>query len=353
MKKEIVINDKKIGFNTEPYIIAELSGNHNGDINRAIKLIDAAVASGANAIKLQTYTADTITIDSNRSEFLVKGGPWSGQKLYDLYKEASTPWDWHPTIFKYAKQKNIHCFSSPFDDSAVDFLSRLSAPAYKIASFELVDIPLIKKASSQNKPLIMSTGVADYDEINEACVTASKFGADGYALLHCISDYPSQPKDMKLKTIQELKSRFDVPIGLSDHSLGSTVAVAAITLGATIIEKHITLSRSDGGPDSSFSSEPEEFKNLVKDCKNIFKANTSEPKNLSGTSKSNAIFRRSIFVVKDMKKGEVFSKENIRSIRPGLGIKPKYFDEILGKKASIDLERGEPLSWEKIITCKQ
>ena len=349
MKKEIVIKDKKIGFNTEPYIIAELSGNHNGDINRAIKLIDAAVASGAHAIKLQTYTADTLTIDSNRSEFLIKGGPWSGQKLYDLYKQASTPWDWHPTIFQYAKQKNIHCFSSPFDDSAVDFLKRLSAPAYKIASFEMVDLPLIKKASSQNKPLIMSTGVADYDEITEACNTASKFGADGYALLHCVSDYPSQPKDMKLKTIQELKSHFNVPVGLSDHSLGSTVAVAAVSLGATIIEKHITLSRSEGGPDSSFSSEPEEFKKLVQDCKNIFKANTSQPKNLSGTSKSNAIFRRSIFVVKNMKKGELFSRENIRSIRPGVGLKPKFLEEIIGKKASMDLERGEPLSWEKII----
>ena len=350
MKKELVINDNKIGFDTEPYIIAELSGNHNGDINRAIKLIDAVVASGANAIKLQTYTADTLTIDSNRSEFIVKGGPWSGQKLYDLYKQASTPWDWHPTIFQYAKKKNIHCFSSPFDDSAVDFLDSLSAPAYKIASFEIVDIPLIKKASSKNKPLIMSTGVADYNEIGEACDAASKFGADGYALLHCISDYPSHAKDMKLKTIQELKSHFNVPIGLSDHTIGSTVAVAAITLGATIIEKHITLSRLDGGPDSTFSSEPDEFKKLVQDCKNIFKANKSDSNNVSGTSKSNAIFRRSIFVVKDMKKGEVFNKDNIRSIRPGLGLKPKFFDEILGKKASMDLERGEPLSWKKIIT---
>ena len=190
MKKELVINEKKIGFNTEPYIIAELSGNHNGDINRAIKLIDAAVVSGANAIKLQTYTADTITIDSNRSEFLVKGGPWSGQKLYDLYKEASTPWEWHPTIFKYAKQKKIHCFSSPFDTTAVDFLEKLSAPAYKIASFELVDIPLIKKAASKKKPLIMSTGVADYEEISDACITANNFGADGYACLLYTSPSP-------------------------------------------------------------------------------------------------------------------------------------------------------------------
>ena len=287
MKKEIVINNRKVGFNTEPYIIAELSGNHNGEINRAIKLIDAAVDSGANAIKLQTYTADTLTLDSNRSEFLIKGGPWDGQKLYDLYRKASTPWEWHPTIFKYAKQKKIHCFSSPFDNTAVDFLARLSAPAYKIASFELVDIPLIKKASSQNKPLIMSTGIADYDEINEACVTAKKHGADGYALLHCVSDYPSHPKDMQLKTIQELKHRFGVPIGLSDHSLGSTVAVAAIALGATIIEKHITLSRSDGGPDASFSSEPDEFKKLVEDCKNIFHALKSN-QNIQGIQKSNS-----------------------------------------------------------------
>ena len=350
MKKEITINDRTIGFNTKPYIIAELSGNHNGDINRAIKLIDAAVNSGADAIKLQTYTADTLTIDSNRPEFLIKGGPWDGKKLYDLYKEASTPWDWHPTIFKYAKQKKIHCFSSPFDNTAVDFLEKLSAPAYKIASFELVDIPLIKKAASKKKPLIMSTGVADYEEISDACVTANNFGADGYALLHCVSDYPSLPKEMQLKAIQQLKYRFDVPIGLSDHTIGSTVAVAAITLGATIIEKHITLSRLDGGPDASFSSEPDEFKTLVDDCKNIFQAVKSKPKNIPGIKKSNAIFRRSIFIIKDMKKGDVFSKENIKSIRPGFGIEPKFFDEILGKKASMDLVRGEPLSWEKIIT---
>ena len=299
---------------------------------------------------MQTYTADTLTIDSNRPEFLIKGGPWDGKKLYDLYKEASTPWDWHPTIFKYAKQKKIHCFSSPFDNTAVDFLEKLSAPAYKIASFELVDIPLIKKAASKKKPLIMSTGVADYEEISDACITANNFGADGYALLHCVSDYPSLPKEMQLKAIQQLKYHFDVPIGLSDHTIGSTVAVAAITLGATIIEKHITLSRLDGGPDASFSSEPDEFKILVDDCKNIFQAVKSKPKNIPGIKKSNAIFRRSIFIIKDMKKGDVFSKETIKSIRPGFGIEPKFFDEILGKKASMDLVRGEPLSWEKIIT---
>ena len=253
-------------------------------------------------------------------------------------------------LFEYAKEKKIHCFSSPFDNSAVDFLDNLCSPAYKIASFELVDLPLVKKVASKNKPLIMSTGVADFDEIREACVTAKNFGADGFALLHCVSEYPSQPKDMKLKNIQELKSRFNVPIGLSDHTLGTTVAIAAIALGATIIEKHITLSRSDGGPDACFSSEPEEFKQLVQDCKNIFKAISNKVENIKGEKKSNAIFRRSIFVVKDIKKGEKFNKENVKSIRPGLGIPPKFFEKILGKEASVDLKRGEPLSWKKIMS---
>ncbi len=349
MKNNIKINDVRIGFNSPPYIIAELSGNHNGDINRAIKLIDAASEAGANAIKLQTYTADTITINSDRPEFKIKSGLWAGKNLYELYSEASTPWNWHETLFKYAEKKNIHCFSSPFDGSAVDFLDQLASPAYKIASFELIDLPLVQKAASKGKPLIMSTGVADFEEINDACIAAKNAGANGYALLHCVSEYPAQPKDMRLATINELKSKFEVPIGLSDHTLGSTMAVAAIALGATIIEKHITLNRSAGGPDASFSLEPKEFKKLVEDCGSTYEALSQGYDNRPGKKKSNAIFRRSLFVTKDIEAGEILNETNIRSIRPGMGIPPKHLNEIIGKRAKIDLSRGEPLSWEKII----
>ena len=348
MDKYITINNFTIGQNTPPYIIAELSGNHNGNINRALDLIDAASDAGANAVKLQTYTANTITINSDRPEFVIKSGLWAGRNLYELYSEASTPWDWHQRLFKHAKEKNIHCFSSPFDPSAVDFLDKLSSPAFKISSFELVDLPLIEKAASKGKPLIMSTGVADFNEISEACETAKNAGAIGYALLHCISDYPAQPKDMRLSTIKELGKHFNVPIGLSDHTLGSTMAVASIALGATIIEKHITLKRSDGGPDASFSLEPQEFRELVENCNNAYQALSQECDWGPGIQKSNAHFRRSLFVVKDIKAGEVFDTNNVRSIRPGMGIPPKYLKDVIGKIAKTNLKKGEPLCWEKI-----
>jgi len=348
VKNNIKIKDVTIGSNSPPYIIAELSGNHNGDINRAIRLIDAASDAGASAIKLQTYTADTITINSSRPEFMIKSGLWAGRNLYELYSEASTPWNWHETLFNYAEKKNIHCFSSPFDESAVDFLDQLSSPAFKIASFELVDLPLIQKAASKGKPLIMSTGVADFEEITDACITAKHSGADGYALLHCISEYPAQPKDMRLATIKELEAKFKVPIGLSDHTLGSTMAIASIALGATIIEKHITLNRSDGGPDADFSLEPEEFKRLVEDCSSAYEGLSQGYDNRPGIKKSNAIFRRSLFVTKDIKAGELLNETNVRSIRPGMGIPPKYLNDIIGKSAKINLSKGEPLSWEKI-----
>ncbi len=348
MKDNIIIEDFRIGLHTKPYIVAELSGNHNGDINRAIKLIDAASEAGANAVKLQTYTADTITIKSDRPEFMIKNGLWAGKNLYELYSEANTPWEWHESLFKYAAKKNIHCFSSPFDDSAVDFLNQLSSPAFKIASFELVDLPLIRKVASTGKPLIMSTGVADFNEIRDACDAARASGANGYSLLHCISQYPAQPIDMRLKTIGELKKKFKVPIGLSDHTLGSTMAVASIALGATIIEKHITLKRSDGGPDAEFSSEPNEFKQLVQDCNNAYAALSKGCDESPGVEKTNASFRRSLFVIKDIKAGEVLNKKNIKSIRPGMGIPPRYFNDVIGKTAKINLRKGEPLSWEKI-----
>ena len=349
MDSTIKINDTIIGKSTSPYIIAELSGNHNGNINRAMELIDAASDAGANAVKLQTYTADTITINSNRPEFMIKSGLWAGKNLYELYSEASTPWDWHEHLFKHAKEKKIDCFSSPFDPSAVDFLDELSSPAFKIASFELVDLPLIRKAASKGKPLIMSTGVADFNEISDACDAAKNSGANGYALLHCISDYPAQPKDMRLSTIQELRNHFKVPIGLSDHTLGSTMAVASIALGASIIEKHITLKRSDGGPDADFSLEPSEFQELVKNCKNAYEALSQECDWGPGIEKSNANFRRSLFVVRDIEAGETFNESNIRSIRPGMGIPPKNLVDIIGKTAKTSLKKGEPLHWEKII----
>ena len=349
MDSTIKINDSKIGGNSPPYIIAELSGNHNGSINRAIELIDAASDAGANAVKLQTYTADTITINSNRPEFMIESGLWAGKNLYELYSEASTPWDWHERLFNHAKEKKIDCFSSPFDPSAVDFLEKLSSPAFKIASFELVDLPLIQKAASKGKPLIMSTGVADFNEISDACNAAKNSGANGYALLHCISDYPAQPKDMRLSTIQELKKHFKVPIGLSDHTLGPTMAVASIALGASIIEKHITLKRSDGGPDASFSLEPAEFQELVENCKNAHEALSRKCDWGPGIEKSNANFRRSLFVVRDIEAGETFNEKNIRSIRPGMGIPPKNLKDIIGKTAKTSLKKGEPLHWKKII----
>ena len=351
MKKidKIKIGEHTIGLNTSPFIIAELSGNHNGKLSRAIELIDAAIDSGAHAIKLQTYTADTITLNSNRPEFRISEGPWKGRSLYDLYSEASTPWEWHEELFAHAKKNRIECFSSPFDKTAVDFLSKLCTPAFKIASFELVDLPLIANAATKGVPLIMSTGVADLDEIAEACKTVEKSGAAGYALLHCISEYPAKPKQMRLSSIKKLKRKFKVPIGLSDHTLGTTMAVAAVSLGATIIEKHITLKRSDGGPDSGFSSEPKEFKKLVKDCQDAYDA-VSRSYDLSlGIDKANAAFRRSIFVVRPIKAGKALTKKNIRSIRPGTGIPPKYLETLIGKKAKVDMKKGEPLHWDKII----
>ena len=348
MKEIIQINGRCIGKNEPPYIIAEISGNHNGELAKAISLVEAAADAGVDAVKLQTYTADTITLNVNRPEFKISGGLWDGKNLYDLYSEASTPWEWHEELFRVAKAKGIDCFSSPFDPTAVDFLEKLDVPAYKIASFELVDIPLIEKVSSKGKPIIMSTGIANDIEIEEACISANKFGADGYALLHCISEYPTQPKDMNLQVIKKLKDKFKVPVGLSDHTLGSNVAIAAVALGACIIEKHITLKREDGGPDAAFSMEPNEFKSLVNDCQTIYSAIKNSASSGIGTQKANAIFRRSLFVIKDILIGEFFSLDNVRSIRPGAGIAPKYLNQVIGQSATRSIKKGEPLDWGMI-----
>ena len=342
------ITGRTIGPGQPPYIIAELSGNHNGDLNRALALVDAAAAAGADAVKLQTYTADTITIDCDRPEFVIKGGLWDGRRLYELYQQASTPWDWHPALFARARGHGLHCFSSPFDPTAVDFLASLDAPAYKIASFELVDTPLIAHAAAQGRPLIMSTGVASLGEIEAALRAARNGRADGVALLHCISSYPARPEEMRLTTIPALAGLFGVPIGLSDHTPGATVAVAAVALGACIIEKHLTLARADGGPDAEFSLEPTEFRELVTACRMAQAALGQPQHDRRGVGGANALFRRSLYIVADVPKGAIVTAANVRSIRPGLGLEPAHLPQVLGRPATRDLTRGEPLAWSML-----
>lgn len=341
------IDGRQIGPDHSPYIIAELSGNHNGDLDRALALVDAAAGTGADAVKLQTYTADTITLDVDRPEFRIEGGLWDGRTLHDLYSEASTPWDWHAALFQRARGHGLQVFSSPFDPTAVDFLETLDAPAYKIASFELVDTPLIARVAATDKPIIMSTGIADYAEIEAAC-SAARGSAAGFALLHCVSAYPARPEDMRLRTIGALAQAFGVPIGLSDHTLGSAVAVASIALGACIIEKHMTLRRADGGPDAEFSLEPKEFAQLVQDCRMAHAALGAPQYDRKGIGGANAQFRRSLYVVAEVRAGERFTEANLRSIRPGLGLAPRHMPDVLGATATRDIAYGEPLDWSMV-----
>ena len=343
------IADRAIGPDHSPYIIAELSGNHNGDLGRALALVDAAATTGADAVKLQTYTADTITIASDRPEFRISGGLWDGRTLHDLYQEASTPWDWHEALFARARSHGLHVFSSPFDPSAVEFLETLDPPAYKIASFELVDTPLIRKVASTGKPLIMSTGIANYAEIEDALRAAREGGAVCVSLLHCVSAYPARPEDMRLRTIEALATAFGVQVGLSDHTLGSAVAVASIARGATIIEKHMTLARADGGPDADFSLEPHEFKQLVDDCRMAHGALGAPVYDRKGVGGANAQFRRSLYVVADVAAGEGLTEAHVRSIRPGLGLAPKHLPDVLGRPAARALGKGEPFDWSMIV----
>ena len=348
MAQQFQIGGRAIGPDQSPYIIAELSGNHNGDLGRALALVDAAAQTGADAVKLQTYTADTITLDVDRPEFRISGGLWDGRHLHDLYQEASTPWEWHEELFARARKHGLQVFSSPFDPTAVDFLQSLDACAYKIASFEMVDTPLINKTARTGKPLIMSTGIANYAEIEDACRAAKNGGADGFALLHCVSAYPAAPETMRLQTIQSLASAFGVPVGLSDHTLGSAVSVAAIALGACIIEKHMTIARKDGGPDAEFSLEPAEFKQLVSDCR-IAHAALGEPQyDRKGVGGANAQFKRSLYIVEDVVAGEALTEGNVRSVRPGFGLAPKHLDAVLGQVATRSLVRGEPLDWSMV-----
>ena len=345
---EISIAGRKIGSMHAPYIICELSGNHNGSLDRALTMIDAAAATGCDAIKIQTYTADTITLKSDRPEFQLHGGLWDGYSLYDLYNEAHTPWDWHPALFDRAAQRGVVLFSSPFDDTAVDLLDGLGAPAFKIASFELVDLPLVAYAASKGKPLIMSTGMANDAEINAAVQTARKYGTGEIVLLHCVSEYPADINDANVRTVPDLGRKFECPSGLSDHTFGTAASVAAVALGACVIEKHFTLARADGGPDSGFSLEPAEFTSLVRDCKDAHKALGRVHYDTLGSERGSKTFRRSLYVVADVRQGEELTKANVRSIRPGLGLPPVRLWDVLGKTASRDIARGEPLADEMI-----
>jgi len=330
-------------------IIAEISGNHNHDIARAKSIIDAAADAGADAIKLQTYTPDTLTIDSKRPEFIVKSGrDWKGKTLHELYAEAYTPWEWHAELFAYAKKRGLVCFSTPFDTTAVDFLEELGNPIYKVASFEVIDIPLLEAIGKTKKPVIMSRGMATIAEIRLALKTLRAFGTKKIIILQCISAYPAQPDDMRLTMIPDMRKRFKVETGLSDHSLMNDAAVASVALGACVIEKHLTMKRSDGGPDASFSLEPHEFASLVASVRMVEKAMGSPHYGISATEKDNIVFRKSLFVVKDVKKGERFSAENVRSIRPGNGLPPKEYRRVLGKRARMDISRGTPLTWRHV-----
>ncbi len=348
MAYEIAVNGRKIGTDHEPYIICELSGNHNGSLDRALLMVDAAAETGCDAIKLQTYTADTITMKSDRPEFQLHGGLWDGYSLYDLYNEAHTPWDWHAPLFERAKMRGVTLFSSPFDDTAVDLLDGLGAPAFKIASFELIDLPLVAYTASKGKPLIMSTGMANDSEIAAAVATARKYGTGELVLLHCVSEYPANINDANVRTVPDLGRKFECPSGLSDHTFGTAASVAAVALGGCVIEKHFTLARADGGPDSGFSLEPAEFKSLVSDCKDAWRALGRVHYDTLGSERGSKTFRRSLYVVRDVKRGEELTKDNIRSIRPGLGLPPVRLWDVLGRPASRDLARGEPLSDEMV-----
>jgi N-acetylneuraminate synthase len=342
------IAGRPIGAGHPPYVIAELSGNHNGKLERALLLMDAAKQAGADAVKLQTYTADTITIDHDGPGFTIEGGLWNGRRLHELYREAHTPWEWHPALFEHARKIGIACFSSPFDPSAIDLLEGLDAPAYKIASFEIVDLPLIRYAARTGKPLIISTGMAAADEIAEAAAAAREAGVGGIALLHCVSGYPTPAEEMNLSRIAALAARYDCPIGLSDHTLGTDVPVAATALGAAIIEKHVTLTRADGGPDAAFSLEPPELAALVSGVRTAHAALGRADYGRAPSEQANMSFRRSLYAVKDIAAGEPLTEKNVRSIRPGYGLAPKHLPDVLGRRARSAIARGTPMSFDLV-----
>jgi len=349
MKNQIKINDRLIGYGVSPYIIAEMSANHNGDINAAYSIIEAAKSSGADAVKIQTYRPDTITLKSQKEDFVIKGGLWDGRTLYDLYEEAHTPWDWHKPLFDHARRVGITIFSSPFDTTAIDLLEDLGAPAYKIASFEAIDLPLIRYAASTGKPMIISTGMADQTEIAEAIDAAKSAGCSDLAILHCVSGYPAPAEDYNLKTIPDMIDRFGLVTGLSDHTLDNTTAIASVVLGASIIEKHFTLDRNGGGPDDSFSLEPSEMAALCRDTKTAWAALGQVDYGRKSSEQGNAQFRRSLYFVRDMAVGETITPDCIRSVRPGYGLPPKYFDSIVGKSVNQTIAKNTPVTTSVIV----
>jgi N-acetylneuraminate synthase len=342
------INGRKIGAGEPVYLVAEMSANHHQNFDQAVKILYAAKEAGADAVKLQTYTPDTITIDCRNEYFQVRGGTiWEGRNLYDLYQEAYTPWEWQPKLKEIADDLGLDLFSTPFDHTAVEFLEKMDVPAYKVASFEVVDLPLIRRIAATGKPIIMSTGMATLGEIDDA-VQAARANGGQIALLKCTSAYPAPPEEMNLRTIPHLAAAFGLPAGLSDHTLGIAVPVAAAALGACIIEKHFTLSRDLPGPDSAFSLEPGEFQAMAQAVRTAEKALGRVHYGVNGPEAQLQGYRRSLFAVKEIKAGEVFTPENVRSIRPGQGLPPKYLDEILGRRAAVDLPRGTPIQWRHL-----
>ncbi len=348
MSEFIKINNRKIGAEHPPYVIAEMSANHNGDIDNAYKIIDMAKASGADAVKLQTYRPDTITMDMSTPEFMIEGGLWDGQSLYELYKGAFMPWEWHQPLFDYAKKVGITIFSSPFDNTAVDLLEDLNTPAYKIASFEAVDLPLIKYVAQTGKPMIISTGMANSEEIQEAIEAARDGGCEELAILHCVSGYPAPAGDYNLRTLVDMQKKFGLVTGLSDHTIDNTTAITSVALGASIIEKHVTLDRNAGGPDDSFSLEFEELKDLCAGSKTAWESLGQVDYGRKSSEQANVKFRRSLYFVKDIKAGELITNEHVKSIRPGYGLAPKFEKQLLGRTVKVDVKRGTATSWKLI-----
>jgi N-acetylneuraminate synthase len=344
----IKIGSREVGSHVLPYLIAEMSGNHNHSLERALAIVDAAAAAGADAIKLQTYTADTMTLDVRTSGFVIEDEQslWAGRQLYELYQEAHTPWDWHAPIMARAASHGLYCFSSPFDDSAVDFLESLGVPAYKIASFEATDLPLIRKVARTGKPMIISTGMASAGEIDEAVTTARAAGCEQLVLLKCTSTYPATPENTNLRTIPNLRETFGCEVGLSDHTMGCGVAVAAVAFGAVVIEKHFTLARADGGVDSAFSLEPEEFRQLRIETERAWEGLGSVTYGGTAAEAKSRAFRRTLYVARDMKAGDSLTVENLRIVRPGFGLPPKFYEMLLGKRINQDAAAGTPLSWD-------
>ncbi len=348
MQKKVYINNIEIGRNSKPYIIAEMSANHNGSLNKAKEIITSAKKNGADAIKIQTYTADTMTIKSNKDDFQIFDGLWKGYSLYDLYKWAETPFEWQKSLFEYAKKEEITLFSTPFDETAIDLLEDLNSPAYKIASFEATDLPLIKYAASTKKPLIVSTGLLNLSEIEEVYNTVLDSKCDQLILLHCISSYPAPIDESNLLTIRSLREKFDIPIGLSDHTLSNTTSLAATALGASVIEKHFIVDKNDKGPDSEFSINPIELKSLCDETKNVWKALGSVNYDLKDAEKDSLKYRRSIYFVKDIQKGDTITEQHIKRIRPGYGLSGKYYKDLIGKKVNKSIKSGTPTSFEVI-----